>query len=65
MFGEVAKRMKDFVEKNPGMEIFRLGIGDTTQPLTPTVIKGLKEKSQKTWLNKNIYRLRTPARTLD
>ncbi|MEK7128661.1 MAG: LL-diaminopimelate aminotransferase [Patescibacteria group bacterium] len=47
MFGEVAKRMKDFVEKNPGMEIFRLGIGDTTQPLTPTVIKGLKEKVKK------------------
>lgn len=47
MFGEVAKRMKDFLEKNPGVEIFRLGIGDTTQPLTPTVIKGLKEKVKK------------------
>ncbi len=47
MFGEVAKRMKDFVEKNPSIEIFRLGIGDTTQPLTPTVIKGLREKVKK------------------
>src|SRR3989338_7032388 len=47
MFGEVAKRMKDFVDKNPGIEITRLGIGDTTQPLTPSVIKGLKEKEGK------------------
>ena len=47
MFGEVAKRMKDFVDKNPGIEIIRLGIGDTTQPLTPSVIKGLKEKVEK------------------
>ncbi len=47
MFGEVAKRMKDFVEKNPSLEIIKLGIGDTTQPLTPAVIKGLYEGVKK------------------
>lgn len=41
LFSEIAKRAKDFTEKNPGVEIMRLGIGDTTEPLTPTVIKGL------------------------
>jgi LL-diaminopimelate aminotransferase len=47
LFLEIAKRTKDFIEKHPGVEIMRLGIGDTTQPLTPTVIKGLKEKVKK------------------
>lgn len=41
LFSEIAKRTKDFLEKNPGVELMRLGIGDTTLPLTPTVIKGL------------------------
>ena len=41
LFGEIAKRTKDFIKKNPGVEIMRLGVGDTTEPLSPTVIKGL------------------------
>ena len=47
LFSEIAKRTKDFMEKNPGAEIMRLGIGDTTQPLTPTIIKGLKRGVKK------------------
>jgi len=43
LFEEVAKRVGVFLKKNPSVEIIRLGIGDTTQPLTPAVIKGLKE----------------------
>lgn len=42
LFSEIAKRTKTFLEKHPGIDIMRLGIGNTTQPLTPTVIKGLK-----------------------
>ncbi len=42
LFLEIAKRAKDFTEKNPGVEIMRLGIGDTTRALTPTVVKGLR-----------------------
>jgi LL-diaminopimelate aminotransferase len=41
LFPEVARRAKAFAARNPGVEIFRLGIGDTTVPLTPTVIQGL------------------------
>jgi len=43
LFSEIAKRTNDFIVKNPGVEIMRLGIGDTTRALTPSVIKGLKE----------------------
>ncbi|MBI2039804.1 LL-diaminopimelate aminotransferase [Candidatus Microgenomates bacterium] len=41
LFSEIAKRTKVFSEENPGVEILRLGIGNTTQPLPPTIIKGL------------------------
>jgi LL-diaminopimelate aminotransferase len=41
LFPEIAKRTKLFAEKNPGVTILRLGIGNTTEPLTPSVIKGL------------------------
>ncbi len=41
LFSEIAKRTADFIKKNPGVELMRLGIGDTTEPLTPAVIEGL------------------------
>ena len=41
LFSEIGSRVKNFIQKNPGVEIMRLGIGDTTLPLTGTVIKGL------------------------
>ncbi|OGJ05978.1 LL-diaminopimelate aminotransferase [Candidatus Nomurabacteria bacterium RIFOXYC2_FULL_36_19] len=41
LFSEITKRVKNFVEKNPNIEIIKLGIGDTTEPLTKTVVKGL------------------------
>ena len=47
LFSEIAKRTNDFIKKNPGVEIVRLGIGDTTRALTPTVIKGLKRGVKK------------------
>ncbi|MES3031991.1 MAG: LL-diaminopimelate aminotransferase [Patescibacteria group bacterium] len=47
LFAEIAQRTKDFLEKNPDVEIMRLGIGDTTRPLTSTVIKGLKQAVKK------------------
>jgi LL-diaminopimelate aminotransferase len=43
LFPEIAKRTRLFQEENPGVEIMRLGIGDTTEPLTDTVIKGLHD----------------------
>jgi LL-diaminopimelate aminotransferase len=41
LFPEIARRARAFVESNPGVQLLRLGIGDTTEPLTPAVIAGL------------------------
>lgn len=42
LFLEIAERVKNFMKKNPNAEIMRLGIGDTTLPLTPSTTGGLK-----------------------
>lgn len=42
LFPEIARRTREFLERNPGIELIKLGVGDTTQPLTPTVIDGLE-----------------------
>ena len=41
LFPEIARRTAQFLESNPGVKVMRLGIGDTTEPLTETVIAGL------------------------
>ena len=41
LFSEIAKRTKAFSEANPGSEVLRLGIGNTTEPIVPAVIEGL------------------------
>lgn len=41
LFPEIAKRTRQFQESNPGAEVMRLGIGNTTEPLTPSVLAGL------------------------
>jgi LL-diaminopimelate aminotransferase len=38
LFSEVGKRVRDFQASHPGREIIRLGIGDVTLPLTPSVL---------------------------
>ena len=47
LFPEIAKRTKAFLGQNPGVEILRLGIGNTTEPLTPAVIHGLQRGVEK------------------
>ncbi len=47
LFSEIARRAKAFIEKNPGVELLKLGIGNTTLPLTETVIKGLYKGVEK------------------
>jgi len=42
LFPEIAKRTNAFLQKNPGTEVMRLGIGNTTEPLTHTIIRGLQ-----------------------
>lgn len=41
LFSEIARRAKTFSEKNPEVELLKLGIGNTTLPLTPSVLEAL------------------------
>ncbi len=41
LFPEIGRRIKEFQNENPGLKVHRLGIGNTTEPLPPTVIDGL------------------------
>jgi LL-diaminopimelate aminotransferase len=43
LFSEIGKRTREFVEKNPKAPVIKLGIGDTTQPLPPAIIKAFHE----------------------
>ncbi|MDO8486868.1 MAG: LL-diaminopimelate aminotransferase [Candidatus Curtissbacteria bacterium] len=47
LFSEIARRTKEFANKNPDIEILRLGIGNTTEPLVPAVINGLAKGVEK------------------
>ncbi len=41
LFPEIARRTNAFLDSNQGAEVLRLGIGDTTEPIVPAVLKGL------------------------
>ncbi|MEA3364214.1 MAG: aminotransferase class I/II-fold pyridoxal phosphate-dependent enzyme, partial [Candidatus Hydrogenedentes bacterium] len=41
LFPEIARRTREFLAANPGVEVLRLGIGNTTEPLPPSIIQGL------------------------
>jgi LL-diaminopimelate aminotransferase len=43
LFSEIAKKTKEFITQHPTAVIIKLGIGDTTLPLTPIVIKAFHE----------------------
>ena len=47
LFPEIARRAKAFAEKHPGVELHRLGIGDTTQPLAPSVVRALQDAAER------------------
>ena len=41
LFSTVARKQREFQEKNPDREVIRLSIGDVTQPLAPVIIDAL------------------------
>lgn len=41
LFAQIRKKVDAYQEKHPGADIIRLGIGDVTLPLPPSVIKAL------------------------
>ena len=43
LFPEIAKRVRAFSEANPEAKVIRLGIGDVTLPLVPTILKAFHE----------------------
>jgi LL-diaminopimelate aminotransferase len=45
LFPEISKRVRLFSEANPGKKIIRLGIGDVTLPLPPSIVKAMKDAS--------------------
>ncbi|NBU97879.1 MAG: LL-diaminopimelate aminotransferase [Spirochaetia bacterium] len=46
LFPEISKRVKLFTETNPGKKVIRLGIGDVTLPLPPSIINAMKLASE-------------------
>ena len=45
LFPEIARRTSQFTNANPNINVMRLGIGDTTEPIVPSVLKGLHQGS--------------------
>ncbi len=42
LFPEIAKRRKEFQAANPNAKIISLGVGNTTEPLTPHIVEAMK-----------------------
>jgi LL-diaminopimelate aminotransferase len=43
LFPEIGRRVREFAAANPGKDIIRMGIGDVTQPLPPSIVKAFHE----------------------
>jgi DNA-binding transcriptional MocR family regulator len=43
LFSDIAKRVANYSQENPGRQIIKLGIGDVTLPLMPAAIAGLHD----------------------
>ncbi|MBR5359705.1 MAG: LL-diaminopimelate aminotransferase [Lachnospiraceae bacterium] len=41
LFSTIGKKVREYEAANPGADIIRLGIGDVTRPLTPTIIAAM------------------------
>ena len=43
LFPEIGRRVREYSAANPDKKVIRMGIGDVTQPLTPTIVKAFHE----------------------
>ncbi len=41
LFARIAEKTRHYLEEHPGAHLYRMGIGDVSQPLVPAVIKAL------------------------
>ena len=46
LFAGIANKVEAFQKANPDRQIIRLGIGDVTQPLPPTIIKAIQDATE-------------------
>lgn len=46
LFSTVAKKVREYQQKNPYAKVIRLGIGDVTKPLCPAVVDALVDASK-------------------
>jgi len=46
LFTEINRRTADFQRQNPDKKVIRMGVGDVSLPLTPTVINALHSATQ-------------------
>lgn len=44
LFQEINRRTREWQAKNPNKEVLRLGVGNTTEPLTPTILSSMHKK---------------------
>ncbi len=45
LFSTIAKKVSEFQEKNPNKRVIKLGIGDVTLPIAPTIIENIKKSA--------------------
>ncbi len=43
LFPEIGRRVREFQKEHPGADVIKMGIGDVTLPLTPSVIRAFHE----------------------
>ena len=46
LFAEIARKVKAYQEANPNADIIRMGIGDVTRPLTPSIVKAMEKAAE-------------------
>ena len=46
LFAEIARRVKEYTQANPGADVIRLGIGDVTRPLAPAVVEAFEKAAR-------------------
>ena len=44
LFPEIARRIGEWQQRNPGEKVLRLGIGNTTEPITPHIAETMRNK---------------------
>lgn len=43
LFPEIGRRRRAFLEQHPGAQVISLGIGNTTEPLTPHIVEAMRD----------------------